>query len=257
MSVTVFKEQLQPFFRETTSVKEAPWAKYSAFHKLINTNGMSALPRVYLPTTITSGGFKAGEANIGVVIDKNVALALTFKEMLLQSGRISTDNHLLIFPPDLGKVPGWSQLDFNFFWFDIIAGLKPDNAKLIELALRPNIDHQKYNDHTLSPAERMSSYKDFVRGFLALIFQNKLEIEPVSRLIQLLDPKSSLGCIVEESFARGLKIPVANVVINNMSAFPERDKLRELIRRGVDIPASRLSTNPDEPLLLVTQLPLM
>lgn len=180
--------------------------------------------------------------------------------MLLQSGRVSTDEHLLIFPPDLGKVPDWKQLDYNFFWFNIIAGLSPQLAKKVEEKLRPQIDAQRYNDHALPSEERMRSYHSFVRGFLELIFENRSDIQPVSRLIQLLDPKSSLGCIIEELLARGLGIPVSNVVINNMEKFPDKDKLRKLIRLGVDIPAARLSTNladPDEPLLLVSQLPLI
>jgi len=97
----------------------------------------------------------------------------------------------------------------------------------------------------------------FVQGFLRIIQQNQFEIDPVSRLIQFVDPKSSLGCYIEELLARGLSIPVSQVVINNMDSFPKRDELSSLIRQGVDIPAARLSQDQNEPLLLVTQLPLM
>lgn len=251
------QKQLEPFFLETTKVVEGPSAKYRSFHTLIHSNGMANLPRVYLPTTLTSGGYKKIEPDLSVAMGKNVELAKTFREMLLMSKRVSMEDHLLIFPPDLGKVPSWAQLDYNFFWFNIISGLKPEDAEKVELELRPQINEKEYNDHGLSSEERKHSYLKFVQGFLKIIQQNQFEIDPVSRLIQFVDPKSSLGCFIEELLARGLGIPVSQVVINNMDSFPKRDELSRLIRQGVDIQAARLSSNKDEPLLLVTQLPLM
>lgn len=255
-AVMLERQQLEPFFAETTRVKETPRAKYRSFYSLIHSNGMINLPRVYLPTTLTSGGYKKLEPDLGVAMEKNIELAKTFRKMLLMSNRVSTEDHLLIFPPDLGKVPGWTQLDYNFFWFDIIAGLKPEDAERLEYELRSQINVEKYNDHALSPEDRKPSYLKFVQGFYELIQQNQLEKDPVSRMIQFVDPKG-LGCHIEELLARALKIPVSQVVINNMDNFPGNDELRNLIRQGVDIPAARLSADQNEPLLLVTQLPLM
>jgi hypothetical protein len=249
--------QLEPFFEATTKEEESPSSKYKTFRSLIYSNGMASLPRIFLSTTLTSGGYKKIESDLGVAMEKNIQLSLTFREMLLTSGRVSTEEHLLIFPPNLGKVPGWTQLDYNFFWLDIITGLKPEDAEKLETELRPQINEKEYNNHALSSEIRKHSYLKFIQGFYRLIKENQFEIDPVSMLIQLVDPKSSLGCYVEELLARSLNIPVSQVVINNIALFPKHEELSNLIRLGVDIPAARLSINPDDPLLLVTQLPLI
>lgn len=159
--------QLQPFFKERTPIKETPSEKYKAYHKFIHSNGFAKLPRIYFTTTITSGGFNVfaekekpksdGDSNpnflslvtrdglikktslpttlsFSEILDGNTKLAEAFRIALLDSGRVSTEKNLLIFPPDLGKVPGWTQFDFNLFWLNIISGVHPDDANKIEVA---------------------------------------------------------------------------------------------------------------------------
>lgn len=284
--------QLQPFFTERTPVRETPSEKYTAYYELIHSNGMSKLPRTYFTTTITSGGFnifaeqKKSESNgnrnldfFGIVpvgggtsvktplpkslgfteiLNKNVGLAESFRVGLLNSGKVSTEKSLLIFPPDLGKVPGWTQFDFNLFWLNIISGINPNDCKEIELAFRnSNFDFETYNNGKLPNETRKKVYLEFVKNYLQLIQENKYQIDPISEFIQLVDPKGSLGGFVEEFLAKSLGVKISRVMINNMKTFSGQDAARTLIRQGVDIPAARLSLKQEDPVLLISQLQLM
>jgi hypothetical protein len=143
-------QQLRPFFKERTPVSETPSEKYAAYYEFIRSNGLAKLPRTYFTTTITSGGFnvfvpiQSEEKSNGVnnldffdlvtsngkfrtrtpyarpltykeVLSGNTSLAEAYRLDLLNSGKVSTKKNLLIFPPDLGKVPEWTQFDFNLF----------------------------------------------------------------------------------------------------------------------------------------------
>ncbi len=284
--------QLQPFFTERTPISETPSEKYAAYYKLIHSNGLAKLPRTYFTTTITSGGFNVfaeqtkpesngkgnfdffnivvapGEMktrtplpkslNFSEILNGNVKLAENFRLALLNSGKVSTEKNLLIFPPDLGKVPGWTQFDFNLFWLNIISGINPEDAVKIESAFRnSNFDFETYNNGKLPNEVRRPVYLEFVRSYLQMIDQEGFHVDPISEFIQLVDPKGSLGGFVEEFLAKSLGVNISRVVINNMKAFSGEDGARALIKQGVDLPAARLSLKKEDSVLLVSQQQLM
>lgn len=192
------------------------------------------------------------------ILNGNVGLAEAFRVGLLDSGKVSTEKSLLIFPPDLGKVPGWTQFDFNLFWLNIISGINPNDGKEIELAFRnSNFDFETYNNGKLPNEIRKKVYLKFVQNYLQLIQENKYQIDPISEFIQLVDPKGSLGGFVEEFLAKSLGVKISRVIINNMKTFSGKDAARTLIGQGVDIPAARLSLKQEDPVLLVSQPQLM
>ncbi len=282
-------QQLQPFFKERTPIAETPSDKYVAYYQLIHSNGLAKLPRTYFTTTITSGGFNIfaeqttlkpnGNGNTNFfsivtdpgtmkkrtplpaslsfpqILTENVGLAEAFRTGLLDSGKVSTEKSLLIFPPDLGKVPGWTQFDFNLFWFDVISGLNPKDAREIELFFRKSkFDFATYNDSKLPNEIRKRVYLEFAQSFLQMIEQNRYHTDPISEFIQLVDPKGSLGGFVEEFIAKSLGVHMSWAMINNMKTFSGEGAARTLIRQGgVNIPAARLGAKHDDPVLLVSQ----
>lgn len=280
--------KLRPFFEVRTHISETPSDKYTAYYQLIHSNGLAKLPRTYFTTTITSGGFNIfaeqkmaapnGNGNINFfsivvepgtmkmrtplpaslsfpeILKENVELAEAFRIGLLDSGRVSTDKSLLIFPPDLGKVPGWTQFDYNLFWLDVISGLNPKDAREIESAFRESkFDFKTYNDSKLPNEIRKRVYLEFVQIFLQMIEQKGYHIDPISEFIQLVDPKGSLGGFVEEFLAKSLGVHISWAMINNMKTFSGEGAARTLIKQGVDIPAARLGDKHDDPVLLVSQ----
>ena len=280
--------QLRPFFFETTPIHETPSRKYNTYYKFIHSNGLAKLPRTYLTTTITSGGYSVlteqvkekpnsdgnynffnivlenGEFTIKTpfparlsypeVLQKNIKLAEAYRQDLLKSRKVSAEKSLLIFPPDLGKVPDWTQFDYNLFWLNIISGIRPKDAKKIEeYFINSSFDYATYNNKNLSSEIRKRAYIEFVQDYLRYINQNGCKVDPISEFIQLVDPKGSLGSFVEEFLAKSLGVPISRVVINNMEAFSGKDAARELIRQQVEIPAARIDNIHEDPVTLVRQ----
>lgn len=91
MSVAIVESGLiRRLLKETTLRAETPSQKYETFYNSLDNYGLINFPKVYLPTSITSGGYKWLEKNLskpdmGVVKEKNVALANTFHNILAES----------------------------------------------------------------------------------------------------------------------------------------------------------------------------
>lgn len=96
-------------------------------------------------------------------------------------------------------------------------------------------------------------YLKFVQRYLQLIKQKRIKVNPISEFIQLVDPKGSLGGFVEEFLAKSLGVHISRVVINNMRNFTGEEAARDLIKQGIEIPIANISSNKDEPLLLISQ----
>lgn len=281
-------QQLQPFFIESTPIRETPSKKYAAYHTHVHSNGLASLPRTYFTTTITSGGYNvfadhtqpkldvSGSLNFlsivkdvgafpvrtpfpGIisypeVLAGNTKLAEAFRVGLLDSGKVSTENSLLIFPPDLGKVPGWTQFDYNLFWLDVISGLDPKDAGEIESAFKSSrFDFNTYNNGKLPNEVKKPIYLEFVQSFLQMIDQKGFRVDPISEFVQLVDPKGSLGGFVEEFLAKSLGVHISRAVINNLKSFSRKNSARALIRQGIEIPAASLSDNQEDTVSLISQ----
>lgn len=197
---------------------------------------------VYLSHAISSGGFKDTDlCNPGQEIESNCTLAQAIIRELVGARQIPGDHRCLV-PSDIGKVKGFEQIQFNIFWFFVIAGVTAENALDIEDRVKPD---QRINDRTIPPSNKLTMYEDLLYQLL----EYKGVVAPVYQLVQVF-ANTSLGSRFEHNLAIALNIPVQRVELNTaVSTKSKFQIIHDLNNQGVDFPMVN-ATDSDHQFLL-------
>lgn len=175
----------------------------------------------YFSTSITSGGH-ARRPNVEsrAIVEKNTENAQQLLGELAVAKVITPDRAIL--PADFGYVPHWRQSDYITLWLAVIGGpdfgkTKPDHeaaffAMRLGTALeREAVNLDIMNNSKMEPQLRAPEYFKFTRAFANVVPRAPFRTRPVNRVINLLDPKDSLGCRTERVFAHTQNIPVFDI----------------------------------------------
>jgi hypothetical protein len=202
----LYAELEQPGLSVSAAVHKA-----EAFEKARNLS----LPRIYVSTAITSGGYFRDKSLSGRdVIAHNNRSATLLMTALIDSDapQIAADDVML--PTELGKVPDWADSHYLLFYFSWLSGLSFAGTQWLEQEIAdPTHDSilATANNRALTNEERWPSYKTFVE--IALTKIELAEARPDGKrgegseiMLQLIDVEFSLGCQAEQMYAdaRGL-----------------------------------------------------
>lgn len=136
---------------------------------------------------------------------------------------ISEDNpDVQLFLPQHLEQKGWSQFDYNFFWFCFISGITPDAADYIYKSAKSEIDTNLLSNQQADYEARLAEwdklyylFEDFWSTAKYLEGEDSPEIHPIAALIQLPDSQVSIGGQLEARTAEYFHIPVYQISIND------------------------------------------
>lgn len=177
----------------------------------------------YASTSITSGGHaRRPDLNSKEVVDANTKTARSTLSLMAKQGTLNS--RAVILPADLGYMPEWKQSDYMYLWSLVISGVDFSQTPKPSRRIRhfeQNLDNQLenfevdmdiMNSRELSAQDRAKHYFKYAEAFAAAAKQASKDATRVRRIINLVDPKTSLGCQTERILARILAIPVERVV---------------------------------------------
>lgn len=222
---------MRRFYEETNRNREfGPAILYSELLNWVDKLPRTYCKKTYLTTAMTSGGYIRTGAlcSPSEAFGKNCTLAEAMVSQLLRDRELSSED-MLIFPPDVGKLPKWGQIEYNMFWYFVISGVTGDNARRIENYASPH----KGMENRESPIEERRGY---YAKFLDQLIEATEATYPVDGIVQLLDP-SSLGSYFEQNIAMKWGIPVKRTAVNNAKTLENGcQDLYSLRNEGIEIP---------------------
>ncbi len=226
----LYREILRGITEETTKSGQTP---YEAYVTLQAEAGRYGLGRVaYLSSAITSGGHARDaelKDHIGTVIARNTASALLMAEGLYESRQLDPTSSIEAVA--LGAIPGWRQSDYMTFWLMVMSGLPSTGVGVAQTAKKfehdferelekAEVDMSVYNDSKLPPEERVRQYFHHAQVFASVATEG-YELDPVKKLVRLVDPQTSLGAQTEKVFAGLLDISTYNVSFAALGSAPQ------------------------------------
>jgi hypothetical protein len=166
----------------------------------------------YISTAITSGGYRRDtRLSYSDVVAKNSDYALILADELHHHGLIDVETTLDSVA--LGKVKGWKQSDYLFFFLTGMARpiirqkYTPEYRQLLSIYCEPKTyDPAIFNDESLSNEARAAQYQAFTSEYWERTCQ--LDIAPIDRTIRVADWNRTLGGRAEEQLARLIGIRV-------------------------------------------------
>ena len=170
-------------------------------------------PEFYISTAISSAGHRREPelrppTGIPEAIRRNnITGSLILRELVESSTLLAPGN--VMAPTELGKVEGWSDLDYLGFYFAWMSGLSEEGAVWYFDQLRDPSYAEVFApaaDRTLSNPERWPAYRAFTEIAIAKVDQARTSADRVRSpgcrvLVQLVDVDESLGCRAETLFA--------------------------------------------------------
>jgi hypothetical protein len=171
-------------------------------------------PDFYISTAISSAGHRREPelrlpAGIPEAIRRNnITGSLILRELVEAPGSLLEAGNVMA-PTELGKVPGWSDLDYLGFYFAWMSGLSEEGAVWYFEQLRDPSYAEVFApaaDRTLTNPERWPAYRAFTEIAIAKVDQARSNPSRVRStgcrvLVQLVDVAESLGCRAETLFA--------------------------------------------------------
>lgn len=157
----------------------------------------------YNSSSITSGGAKRFDNMSFVdVVEWNRDMVLRYADYL--HGEKLIDLNQSIDAAALGHVSHWAQHEYLEFWMLVMSRpeLSSDNISAMKKKMDSyykRTDMTAFSDSTLPHKQRRPLYRRFETAFSRATAP--IGTYPVSRVVQLVDRKLSLGCDVEARFA--------------------------------------------------------
>ena len=165
----------------------------------------------YFSCAITNGGYARDEAvGYGQRIEMNTDYSLRMADELAEYGEVDLSS--AVDAVELGKVEGWDQADYLVFFLNVMArprGVNPrvfDDAHQTLLQPGDDFDVTVLNNNKLTHDERRPHYQALGRRYLELA--KNFEIQPIDRVVELLDWNMTLGGLVERETAHALAAQV-------------------------------------------------
>ena len=212
------------------------------------TNGRNI---TYLSGSLTSSGAR----RIARVVEQGLVYQENEKIMRFLSDAIARQypGILLFLPSALGKIPGWKQFEYNFFWVIFISGLHKGIARQLYSQAMNVLNIDLINNPKAEVSNRRTEYMRMI-DFVASVKADR-DIRPIISLIQSPDADVSLGGQMERRLAEVLEIPVYALVINTAHADTalgfEKTSLPAISNTvGVNPPVVLTHTEPDYSVLL-------
>jgi hypothetical protein len=172
----------------------------------------------YFSCAITNGGYARDESlGYGEKIQLNTDFSLRMADELAEYGEI--DLARSVDAVALGKVEGWDQADYLVFFLNVMTrprGMDEDDftdAHKSLLLPGKDFDAAVLNNNKLSHDERRPHYSALGKRYLNLTSQ--FEIDPIDRMVELLDWDMTLGGLVERETAYSLDAQVYRPAIVN------------------------------------------
>lgn len=173
----------------------------------------------YGSTSITTGGHaRLPDKKIGEVITANTRTARQIVQVLEAAGAVEA--HDIMLSVDLGKT-GWDQTQYMSFW--LLSNAGPDISEVARrfgLSAFKNTIRDKLHEHevdlelmgnmTLDREIRRTEYAKFAFAYAEVVKyldRSNIPLQPVRRLLSLVDPNISIGCYAERVFAQAISIP--------------------------------------------------
>ena len=222
---------MKRFYKETNRDREfGPAILYGELLNWVAKQPRTYYKKTYLTTAMTSGGYIKTKAlcSPSEAFGKNCTLANAMVLQLLHDRELNRED-MLIFPPDVGKLPKWGQIQYNMFWYFVISGVSGENARRMEGYVSP---HEGMENRESPIEERRRYYFEFLKQLI----ESTETTHPVNEIVQLFDP-SSLGSHFEQNIARSLKIPVKRTAVNEAKTLENGcQDLYALRREGIEVP---------------------
>ncbi len=210
----------RPLLRDlTVKVLREKWDPYEAYRYFLRVETSLGLTReTYLSTAVTSGGHLHDPRNqkLEDIIERNTTSAILLANQLADDNQITPQTS--IEPFSLGYT-GWKQSEYLEFWLMVLGGLRLSDSDDIDVVRsrhriafeHAGVDMTMFNSAE-TPEKRAEHYFTMGATF-AKLYEKEFTIRPMSRMIRLIDPDTSLGAQTERVFARCIGMPVYTVTV--------------------------------------------
>jgi|GEM_PF-1434479 hypothetical protein len=224
-----FRHQLAELTHLSTDDELTPSEAYVKLREAMAQ--LSLRTDTYASSSITSGGHARRRVSdtglpMSEVIESNTRTAFQVCDGLFASQQM--DPAETIEAVALGYIPHWSQSDYMEFWLATMAGLPAtghgvsravDTFQADFMARRQQaidngrLDMDIYNSSAQAVETRASHYFVHAHLFADAVLESPTEIEPIRRLVGVVDPGMSLGAQTEKLFASRMEAQLFRVAI--------------------------------------------
>ena len=258
------KFSYRPLLRDLTAkALREQWDPYEAYRYFLHIERSLGLERrTYLSTVITSGGhlYDPHNKKIEDVIERNTTSAILLTTQLVDDNQIVPESSI---EPYMLGYTGWKQSEYLEFWLMVIGGLELDDDSDIDvirtrhrIALEhAGVDLMRFNSH-VDPEKRAQEYFTMGATF-ATLYEKEFRINPMKRMVRLIDPDKSLGAQTERVFARCIGMSVFTVTVVSStdpdSLFDVKQTLVEDTQRLISFGATVFDTAHHRTRLMIIQ----
>jgi hypothetical protein len=207
------------------------------------------VPRVYVSTAITSGGYARVHlpASTDDIVNNDRAAAELLAQLAADNAPFVEASSIMV-PTELGRVPEWKDSDYLLFYFCWLAGLSgPGAAEVYDQLHQPVYEPilAVADDRTIADNEqRWPHYEAVARVMLSMIAvaetrSSGKRADGASLMLHLIDTDYSLGCRAETLFALSRNLDrLAPTLAANLDE-PLAGTVLALTQRGAAVGAPR------------------